>query len=151
MKGWKRVPFDSKELAGGALIRIFRKKGRVVATVTQYEWFEPDGHEWLSSPWIATSYGTPHGANCCELRPRSFAEADEGDTDLRGYLDAELSLSDRCARSAGTRHVVDLPALIAERGTDLDVDYVFKQSLTCPECGEPGGGLQIKERGAGSW
>lgn len=68
----------------------------------------------------------------------------------RGYLDAELSLSDRCARSAGTRHVVDLPAVIAERGTDLDVDYVFKQSLTCPECGEPGGGLQIKERGAGS-
>lgn len=59
MKGWKRVPFDSKELAGGALIRIFRKKGRVVATVTQYEWFEPDGHEYTGYADLVTSHPRP--------------------------------------------------------------------------------------------
>ncbi|TIN95539.1 MAG: hypothetical protein E5Y06_12370 [Mesorhizobium sp.] len=70
---------------------------------------------------------------------------------LRDYLDAGLSIRSFCSSGRGHCHVVDLPALIAERGPDVDVDYAFRQSLTCPECGEPGGGLQIQERGTGSW
>ncbi|MBY5721775.1 hypothetical protein HFO33_35380 [Rhizobium leguminosarum] len=41
-----RVPFETaKAPDAGALIRIFRLRGNSVATVTRYEWFEPDGHE----------------------------------------------------------------------------------------------------------
>ncbi len=59
MKGWKRVPFDSREPAAGALIRIFRRRGRVVATVTRYQWFEPDGHEHTGYADLETSPPRP--------------------------------------------------------------------------------------------
>ncbi|TIN95540.1 MAG: hypothetical protein E5Y06_12375 [Mesorhizobium sp.] len=35
------------------------KKGRVVATVTQYEWFEPDGHEYTGYADPVTSHPRP--------------------------------------------------------------------------------------------
>jgi hypothetical protein len=59
-KNWKRVPFDTEELdESQALIKIFRKRGRVVATVTRYEWFEPDGHEHTGYADLATSEPRP--------------------------------------------------------------------------------------------
>lgn len=41
-----RVPFETNEApATGVLIKIFRVRGEIVATVTRYHWFEPDGHQ----------------------------------------------------------------------------------------------------------
>ena len=64
---------------------------------------------------------------------------------LQDFLDAGMTIRSYCSSGKGHSHVVDLPALIAERGPDTQVDYAFKQSLTCPECGEPGGGIEIRE------
>lgn len=38
-----------------------------------------------------------------------------------------------------------LGAIIAERGPDVEIDYAFKRSLTCPECGAPGGGIEVRK------
>ena len=59
MKRWKRVPFDADAPDAGALIRIFRKKGKVVATATGYEWFEPDGHEYTGYADLVISGARP--------------------------------------------------------------------------------------------
>lgn len=64
---------------------------------------------------------------------------------LQDYLDAGLTIRSFCSGGQGHSHVLDLTALIAERGPDVEVDYVFRRSLTCPECGAPGGGLEIGE------
>ena len=72
MKRWKRVPFDSDAPDAGALIRIFRKKGRVVATVTGYTWFEPDGHEYTGYADVVTSGARPVAEVLLDYK-RSFA------------------------------------------------------------------------------
>ena len=64
---------------------------------------------------------------------------------LQDHLDAGLVIRSFCSSRQGHSHIVDLEALIAERGPDIEVDYAFRQSLTCPECGAPGGGLEIME------
>jgi hypothetical protein len=37
-----------------------------------------------------------------------------------------------------------LGPLIAERGSNVEVDYAFKRSLICPQCGAHGGGLIVE-------
>lgn len=62
---------------------------------------------------------------------------------LQDHLDAGLTIRSFCSSGQGHSHTIDLRALIKGRGADTEVDYAFKQSLTCPNCGAPGGGLQI--------
>jgi hypothetical protein len=64
---------------------------------------------------------------------------------LQDYLDAGLVIRSFCSSGQGHSHVVDLESLVAERGPDVEVDYVLQRSLICPECGAPGGGLEIRE------
>lgn len=64
---------------------------------------------------------------------------------LRDHLGAGLTIRSFCSSGPGHSHVFDLEALIAERGPDLKIDYAFKRSLICSECGAPGGGLEIGE------
>jgi hypothetical protein len=41
-----RAPFETDEAPDpGALIRIFRLRGKIIATVTRYQRIQPDGHE----------------------------------------------------------------------------------------------------------
>lgn len=63
---------------------------------------------------------------------------------LQDYIDAGLTVSSFCSSGRGHRHVVDLVALVAERGPETIVDFAFKRSLICPECGAAGGGLEIQ-------
>lgn len=65
---------------------------------------------------------------------------------LQDYLDGGFVIRSFCSSGHGHSHVVDLKALISERGPDVEVDYAFKRSLTCPECGAPGGGIEVSER-----
>lgn len=62
---------------------------------------------------------------------------------LRDHLNAGLTIRSFCSREQGHSHVLNLEAVIEERGPDVEIDYDFKRSLTCPECGAPGGGLAI--------
>lgn len=55
----------------------------------------------------------------------------------RGYR-----LVSHCSSGAGHQHELDYEALIGELG-DVEIDYQFKRSRTCPQCGAPGGGLTI--------
>ncbi len=64
---------------------------------------------------------------------------------LQDYLDGGFVIRSFCSSRQGHSHVVDLKALVTERGPDVEVDYVFKRSLMCPECGAPGGGLEISK------
>lgn len=64
---------------------------------------------------------------------------------LQDHHDAGLVIRSFCSSGQGHSHIVDLEALITERGPDIEVDYAFKRSLTCPECGRPGGGLEVLE------
>ena len=64
---------------------------------------------------------------------------------LQDFLDGRFVIRSFCSSGQGHSHVVDLEALIAKRGPDVEVDYAFKRSLVCPECGAPGGGLEIRE------
>ena len=66
---------------------------------------------------------------------------------LGDYAAAGVALVSHCSSDPRHWHYVDFDALIAERGSGVEVDYHFKQSLTCPECGAPGGGLQIRPPG----
>jgi len=68
MKGWVQVSYDSEEPARGALIKIFRQRGQVVATVTQYHWLEPDGHEFSGYADVRTSRPRPAGEVLAEYR-----------------------------------------------------------------------------------
>jgi hypothetical protein len=56
---------------------------------------------------------------------------------LAGYR-----LVSHCSSGVGHHHALDYDALIAELG-DVEVDYRFKRSRACPECGAVGGGLSI--------
>lgn len=51
-------------------------------------------------------------------------------------------LVSHCSSGAGHHHQLEYDAVIAELG-DVEVDYQFKRSRVCPECGAPGGGLTI--------
>ena len=63
---------------------------------------------------------------------------------LGDYVDAGIQVRSICSSGRGHSHVVDLEALAAERGRDTPFDYAFKISLGCPECGSPGGGVEIR-------
>lgn len=63
---------------------------------------------------------------------------------LQDYRDGGFAIRSICSSGQGHSHVVDLQALIAERGPDVEVDFAFKRSLVCPECGADGGGLEIR-------
>lgn len=52
-------------------------------------------------------------------------------------------LVSHCSSDAGHHHELDYDALIAELG-DVEVDYQFKRSRTCPACSAPGGGITIR-------
>lgn len=64
---------------------------------------------------------------------------------LQDHFDAGLMVRSFCSSGQGHSHVVDLKALIARRGPDVDIDCAFKRSLICPECGASGGGLELRE------
>lgn len=51
-------------------------------------------------------------------------------------------LVSHCSSGAGHQHELDFDALISEIG-DVEVDYQFKRSRRCQDCGAPGGGLTI--------
>jgi hypothetical protein len=61
---------------------------------------------------------------------------------LSEFRAAGYRLVSHCSSGAGHLHPLDYERLIAELG-DVEVDYQFKRSRTCPECGAPGGGLAI--------
>lgn len=63
---------------------------------------------------------------------------------LQEYLDRGFAIRSFCSTGQHS-HDLDLPSLIAYRGPDVEIDYAFKRSLTCPVCGAAGGGLQISE------
>lgn len=65
---------------------------------------------------------------------------------LKEYLDGGFAIRSFCS-TGGHSHDVNLQLLIAERGPDIEIDYAFKCSLTCPVCGAAGGGLQISQPG----
>jgi hypothetical protein len=60
---------------------------------------------------------------------------------LSQHRDAGLVLISHC-RTGKHSHVVDY-ALIDTLG-DVVVDYAFKASRICPECGAPGGMMEIR-------
>lgn len=62
---------------------------------------------------------------------------------LQDYLDAGFTIQSFCSSGQGHSHAVDLDAIIAKRGADVEIDYAFKRSLTCPQCGAPGGGIEV--------
>ena len=64
---------------------------------------------------------------------------------LQDHLDAGVSIRSFCSSGQGHSHVVDLRVLVAERGPDLEIDYAFRRSLACPECGAPGGGIEVSQ------
>jgi hypothetical protein len=63
---------------------------------------------------------------------------------LQDYIDAGLIVRSFCSSGQGHSHVVDLIDLVAERGSEVVIDYALKRSLICPECGAPGGGLMVE-------
>jgi len=56
---FERVPFKTEEPKGPSLLHIFSRNGTVVATVTQYQWYEPDGHEHTGYAELETSRPCP--------------------------------------------------------------------------------------------
>jgi len=62
---------------------------------------------------------------------------------LSEFRAAGYRLVSHCSAGAGHQHELDYDALIAELG-DVEVDYQFRRSRTCSECGAPGGGMTIR-------
>jgi hypothetical protein len=60
------------------------------------------------------------------------------------YLDAGMSVRSFCSAGTGHSHAVDLDELALLRGRDTAIDYLLKVSLSCPICGAPGGGLELR-------
>ena len=65
---------------------------------------------------------------------------------LKDYLDSGFTIRSFCSSGQGHNHVVDLKALIGQRGPDVEINYAFKRSQICPECGAPGGGIEIRRQ-----
>lgn len=65
------------------------------------------------------------------------------------YLRGGFQIRSYCSTGEGHSHLVDLQAMAAERGLDTAIDYDFKRSLICPECGAAGGGLEIRKNADG--
>lgn len=63
---------------------------------------------------------------------------------LKDHLEAGISIRSFCSSRQRHSHLVDLAALIADRGPEVEIDYALKRSLICPECGAPGGGIEIR-------
>ena len=69
-------------------------------------------------------------------------------TRLSQYRDAGFILISHCSTERDHQHVIVYDTVMAEQG-DAEVDFVFKVSMKCPECGAAGGGISILPR-AGS-
>jgi hypothetical protein len=65
---------------------------------------------------------------------------------LVDYRDAGIQLISHCGAGCGRSHLLDLAELIREHGPEAEPDYAFRRSLTCPTCGGPGGGLEVRPR-----
>lgn len=65
------------------------------------------------------------------------------------HVTAQISVRSFCSSGHGRSHVVDLQTISDQRGSDVKINYAFKRSLKCPECGAPGGGLLIEKAEAG--
>lgn len=63
-------------------------------------------------------------------------------TRLSQYRDAGYVLISHCSRGRGHQHVIVYETVMGERG-DAEVDFAFKVSMRCPECGAAGGGMSI--------
>lgn len=63
---------------------------------------------------------------------------------LGDYAKAGFELRSHCSSGLGHSHIIDLEKEIGLRG-DVAVNFALKTSLTCPECGAPGGGLEIRK------
>ena len=61
---------------------------------------------------------------------------------IADHIAAGVTVTSYCSMGRHS-HVLDLQALMKERGPDAVLDYDFKRSLICPECGASGGGLRI--------
>jgi len=61
---------------------------------------------------------------------------------VQQHLDAGIEITSHCSAFPGTRqHAVDLQAALLVY--NADVDYEWKRSQICPECGAPGGGISL--------
>lgn len=67
-------------------------------------------------------------------------------TRLTQFRDGGFVLISHCSSGLGHQHVIAYDTVIAEFG-DAEVDYFFKQAMTCPECGAAGGGMTIRPTG----
>lgn len=64
-------------------------------------------------------------------------------TRLSQFRDHGCVLISHCSLRSSHEHVIDLDSAIEKFG-DVETDYDFRTSVTCPECGAPGGGLTIR-------
>ncbi len=76
---FQKVSFDSGAPDAGALIRIFRARGRIVATVVRYEWFEPDDHKFTGYADLVESSPAPAGEVLQQFRKHGAQVALESD------------------------------------------------------------------------
>lgn len=66
---------------------------------------------------------------------------------VRQHLEAGYQVISHCsAFPAAHQHVVDLEAALASG--DVELDYQWKRSQACPECGATGGGISVTGRPA---
>lgn len=94
MRGrFNQVPFETAEPpSAGALIKIFRLRGKVVATVVRYEWFEPDGHEHTGYADVVETDPAPAAEVIAEFRKHTAQVAIESEglwQDSWGQLDSD--------------------------------------------------------------
>lgn len=85
-----RVPFETTEApASGALIRVFARKGKPVAQVIRYEWFEPDGHEHTGYADVTESIARPAAEVLAEFKKVGGQVAFYGDPSR--FLELDLA------------------------------------------------------------
>lgn len=56
---FERVPFKTEAPRGDRLLHVYRIRGRAVATVTQFRWFDGDGRNQAAYAELQTSSPTP--------------------------------------------------------------------------------------------
>lgn len=64
---------------------------------------------------------------------------------IADHISAGLEVTSYCS-TGKHQHVLDLQHLMDQFGPDQELDYYFAQQQKCPECGSPGGGMQIKSK-----